>query len=98
MENHMNIRPASKKDIPQLADLMEQLGYPSTIDEMESRYTSIEEDSHYHTLVAELDGKVAGMQDYVSTCSMNMMDSMCGLSPLWWIHTTAVEALAKNCC
>ena len=25
MENHMNIRPASKKDIPQLADLMEQL-------------------------------------------------------------------------
>ena len=61
MENHLNIRPASKKDIPQLADLMEQLGYPSTIDQMESRYTSIEEDSHYHTLVVELDGKVAGV-------------------------------------
>ena len=61
MENHMNIRPASKKDIPQLADLMEQLGYSTTTEEMESRYTRIEEDSHYHTLVAELDGKVAGM-------------------------------------
>ena len=61
MEKHMKIRPASKADIPQLAGLMEQLGYPTTTEEMESRYTSIEEDSHYHTLVAELDGKVAGM-------------------------------------
>ena len=61
MEKHMKIRPASKADIPQLAGLMEQLGYPTTTEEMESRYTSIEEDSHYHTLVAELDGKVTGM-------------------------------------
>ena len=57
----MKIRTACKKDIPQLAGLIEQLGYPTTVEEMEGRFTAIESAGHYHTLVAEIDGKIAGM-------------------------------------
>ncbi|WP_455674965.1 N-acetyltransferase family protein [Pradoshia sp.] len=61
MESYMKIRTASKKDIPSLAGLMKQLGYPTTIEEMEGRFTNIESDNHYHTIVAEIDEKVVGM-------------------------------------
>lgn len=57
----MEIRKATIVDIPELVVLMEELGYPTSFDKMELRFNAIEADPTYHTLVAELDGKVVGM-------------------------------------
>lgn len=57
----MLIRKATKEDIPQLVFLMEQLGYPNTVDRMQIRFNNIELNPDYHTLIAELNGKVVGM-------------------------------------
>lgn len=57
----MKIRVAIRNDIPQLASLMKQLGYPTTIESMELRFNNIESDLAYHILVAELNCEVVGM-------------------------------------
>jgi GNAT superfamily N-acetyltransferase len=57
----MKIRKATLKDVPALASLMEQLGYPTTVENMTVRFINIDSNPSYHTLVAEEDGKVVGM-------------------------------------
>ncbi|MCV9887189.1 GNAT family N-acetyltransferase [Metabacillus halosaccharovorans] len=57
----MVIRRASAKDINDLTSLMEQLGYPTSVEQMRIRFKHIEEASNHYTLVAEYDGKVVGM-------------------------------------
>lgn len=57
----MKIRKAVIKDVPELASLMEQLGYPTTVESMTVRFHNIESNPSYHTLVAEVNGKVVGM-------------------------------------
>ncbi len=57
----MEIRKATKNDIPQLVYLMEQLGYPTSVDKMQIRFNNIESNPNYHTLIAEMDGKVVGL-------------------------------------
>ncbi|WP_394578554.1 GNAT family N-acetyltransferase [Cytobacillus firmus] len=57
----MNIRTATKNDVPQLARLMGQLGYPTTIESMEHRFNNIDLDLSYHTLIAEINGEIVGM-------------------------------------
>lgn len=57
----MNIRTATRNDVPQLSKLMEQLGYPTTIEGMEHRFNKIESDPSYHTIVAEMNGEIVGM-------------------------------------
>jgi GNAT superfamily N-acetyltransferase len=57
----MKIRKATINDVPELAALMEQLGYPTTVESMTVRFNNIESNPSYHTLVAEMDGKVVGM-------------------------------------
>jgi GNAT superfamily N-acetyltransferase len=57
----MKIRKATINDVPELAALMEQLGYPTTAESMTVRFNNIESNPSYHTLVAEMDGKVVGM-------------------------------------
>lgn len=57
----MNIRTATRNDVPQLSKLMEQLGYPTTIEGMEHRFNKIESDSSYHTIIAEMNGEIVGM-------------------------------------
>lgn len=37
----MEIRKAIKNDIPQLVFLMEQLGYPTSVDKMQIRFNNI---------------------------------------------------------
>lgn len=54
----MVIRRASSKDINDLTSLMEQLGYPTSVEQMRVRF---EETPNHYTLVAEYDGKVVGM-------------------------------------
>lgn len=55
------IRKATQKDICQLAGLMGELGYPTTTDEMDLRFSKISSNSLYNTLVAEKDGVIIGM-------------------------------------
>ncbi|MHB0882403.1 GNAT family N-acetyltransferase [Paenibacillus sp. SEL1] len=57
----MKIRTAHHEDIPALAYLMEELGYPTTVEDMKMRYDRIASDPNYHTLVAEDEGEVVGM-------------------------------------
>ncbi|WP_419880526.1 GNAT family N-acetyltransferase [Peribacillus sp. B-H-3] len=57
----MEIRDATLNDINELTFLMEQLGYPTTIENMETRFKNIELNPDYKTLLATYDGKVVGM-------------------------------------
>jgi GNAT superfamily N-acetyltransferase len=57
----MKIRKATIKDVPALASLMEQLGYPTTVENMTVSFINIDSNPSYHTMVAEEDGKVVGM-------------------------------------
>ena len=57
----MHIRTANIHDIKALTSLMEQLGYPTTEDQMTGRLQALAAHPSYHTLVAEMDGHVVGM-------------------------------------
>jgi GNAT superfamily N-acetyltransferase len=50
----LTIRPATLADIPSLAQLMGQLGYPTETIQMETRLKTIMAHDDYHTLVAEI--------------------------------------------
>jgi GNAT superfamily N-acetyltransferase len=57
----MEIRKASLDDYVQLAPLMEQLGYPTSTQQMKQRLLLIDESPNYHTLVATEKEKVIAM-------------------------------------
>ncbi|RCW64541.1 GNAT family N-acetyltransferase [Saliterribacillus persicus] len=57
----MDIREATINDVPDLVSLMEQLGYPTSIDKFKMRFNTITANPSYHTLVTEMDGKIVGM-------------------------------------
>ena len=57
----MKVRELQTEDIPQLVNLMDQLGYPTSLEKLESRFSNIQSQPTYHTLVAELNNKVVGM-------------------------------------
>lgn len=57
----IDLRHASAADFPALADLMTELGYPTSIDEIGVRMEAIRERKDFATFVAEADGRVAGM-------------------------------------
>jgi N-acetylglutamate synthase-like GNAT family acetyltransferase len=54
------LRRANKEDSQRLAELITQLGYPASTDEVRSRFELIDHDDEHALFVAELDGKVAG--------------------------------------
>jgi GNAT superfamily N-acetyltransferase len=55
------VRPASASDIPQIAALMGELGYPVSEPEMAARLERLETLPDHYTLVAVADGNVAGV-------------------------------------
>ena len=57
----MNVRKANLKDTSILAQLMTQLGYPTTADEMQQRLEIILQKEDYHTLVAVTDNVIVGV-------------------------------------
>ncbi|MCS0652049.1 GNAT family N-acetyltransferase [Cytobacillus firmus] len=57
----MEIRKATVNDIKEIANLMEHLGYPTTIEKMKKRFSNIESSPDYHTLLASYDDKTVGM-------------------------------------
>jgi GNAT superfamily N-acetyltransferase len=52
----MILRPADVQDAASLAQLMTQLGYASTADEMVDRLRAVGQSPDYHTIIAEADG------------------------------------------
>jgi GNAT superfamily N-acetyltransferase len=59
--NDMIIRSAQSADVEALANLMTELGYPTSLEQMRRRFKAISDDPSYGTLVAEREGKVLGM-------------------------------------
>jgi len=59
--NNCIIRPAVEVDIPELASLMNELGYPTSTQEMRIRYMALAAHPDYTTWVAEMDNQVIGM-------------------------------------
>lgn len=57
----MEIRDATLNDVNELTILMEQLGYPTTIENMETRFKNIALNPDYKTFVAISEGSVVGM-------------------------------------
>lgn len=55
------IRDAGSEDVPQMAVLMTELGYPTSTDQMAERFAMISRLPDYRTLVAEKGGQLAGM-------------------------------------
>jgi ribosomal protein S18 acetylase RimI-like enzyme len=56
----VTIRPMEERDLPSVTTLMTQLGYPSTLAAIASRYRAIVAGGEYALYVAEVDGAVAG--------------------------------------
>ena len=69
MDVDLKIRDGELSDAPELAALMCELGYETTIAEMESRLISILKDPRYKTLVVLNDDKICGMIGTVSASS-----------------------------
>ena len=57
----MNVRKANLNDTSILAQLMTQLGYPTTADEMKQRLEIILQKEDYQTLVAVTDNIIVGV-------------------------------------
>lgn len=56
----VDIHPAAASDADAIADLVTQLGYPTSPAQMEGRLARIFADGEYATLVASQDGRVVG--------------------------------------
>ncbi len=57
----LSLRDATIEDAPIIADLMIQINYPNTTEEMAQRLDVLLKHPDYHAIVAENDGKVIGM-------------------------------------
>ena len=56
----VSIRHARKSDVPRLAELSGELGYPATAEEMKERFAQIKPAARHAVFVAELEKKVIG--------------------------------------
>ncbi|MDX8360703.1 GNAT family N-acetyltransferase [Cytobacillus sp. IB215316] len=57
----MEIREYESSDLAQFASLMDDLGYPASIDDMKVRMERIESNPNYYTFVAEKEKSLVGM-------------------------------------
>ncbi len=57
----LSLRDATIEDSTVIADLMTQINYPNTPEEMEQRLNGLLNHPDYHAIVAEMDGRVIGM-------------------------------------
>jgi GNAT superfamily N-acetyltransferase len=68
----MTIRPATPADVPRIADLTTQLGYPTIPEEAEARLRDLASRPENAVLVAEEDGEVVGWIDVAGLHSLEM--------------------------
>ncbi len=57
----LSMRDARIEDADVIADLMTQIQYPNTTEEMKERLNELLNLSDYHAIVAEMNGRVIGM-------------------------------------
>lgn len=57
----INVRPVQKADLSRITDLLAQLGYPATADQVRGRLNRWLTDRHSVLVAAEVDGAVAGV-------------------------------------
>lgn len=57
----IGIRPYKSTDLLDVIELMQVLGYPSSIAQIESRMERIEKFPHYYTFIAEIENQAVGM-------------------------------------
>lgn len=57
----VRVRPAEDGDAPAIADLVSQLGYPSTAEQVRARLARLAGNPDIRALVAERDGQVIGV-------------------------------------
>jgi GNAT superfamily N-acetyltransferase len=57
----IRIRPPADADLPTLAALMTELGYPATLEQLRGRLARIAGNYDYTTLVAEVEDEAVGM-------------------------------------
>lgn len=57
----MNIRSMKIEDVFQIEQLMNQLGYPSSVTQLQNRFQKIMDLHDYQTLVAEIDSTIVGL-------------------------------------
>ncbi len=60
-ETQAIVRPARSGDAEAIAQLITQLGYPCTDQQMRARLAAMAEEDQHETFVAEIDGTVIGM-------------------------------------
>lgn len=68
----MTIRAATPADVPRLADLTTQLGYPSSPEEVEARLRDLASRPENAVLVAEVDGEAVGWIHVSALYSLEM--------------------------
>jgi|SRR5436305_5661950 len=68
----MTIRPATPADIPKLADLTTQLGYPTSPEEAGERLRDLASRPENAVLVAEVDGEAVGWIHVSALYSLEM--------------------------
>lgn len=61
MSTQYALREVKSEDAGTLAELMNELGYPTSVDEMAGRLRSIARDNAYHTVVAVSGARVVGV-------------------------------------
>jgi GNAT superfamily N-acetyltransferase len=60
-DQSVHIRPATADDSVELAALMEDLGYPGAVSDIETRYERLWHNPDYQTYLAICDGETVGM-------------------------------------
>ena len=60
-DSKLTIREAELTDISALTELMNELGYDTTIDEMKIRFDNIQNHKDYKTFIASIDKLIIGM-------------------------------------
>ncbi len=68
----ITVRALEKKDYEDLSNLMEELGYPSTVEEIEERYSQLNCHPDYASLVAVINGTVVG---FSGICRMHYFET-----------------------
>jgi N-acetylglutamate synthase-like GNAT family acetyltransferase len=59
--DELRIRATGTEDVVALANLMTELGYPTSVEDMRRSFEEISANPSYGTIVAEREGKVVGM-------------------------------------
>lgn len=81
----VTIRPATPADAAVIAELLEQLGYPSTADDVITRLERLEQFPDAVALVAEVSGRVTGV------VTGHVFPSIHTPIPVAWLTTLVVD-------